>query len=1016
MNQTVSKELTSRFYQWEIRGRGRHVFDFPVELEPEFYPFLGHYISTPQVADDGISKSLFNKAVGLFKPKQKVEIDESTTIPTVSGYEFECDEEISVFEIVLPKGEKFQMRDMEQLLIMLSYTHFPISFEIIGTETSINIQFACRETDEEHMFSQVHAYFHSAIITRQDKDAEILTSGLQTCVIDFGLAEEFMRPICMAEEVGQDPFIGIFASLEHLAKDEQGVIQILFKGAVNPWSTSIIKSVTDNKGGSFFSNAPEMVKLAQDKISSPLYAVSIKVAGQSTTNRRAVEIVKNIGNVLVLLTSSKGNKLQILTQEGYDIDELLSDIYLRESHRLGMILNTRELATLVHFPTPGIFSSKIIRHTKKTKAAPDSTHGQKFILGLNTYHGVHRLVSIPESLRLRHTHIIGATGTGKSTLLLYMIAQDMKQSNGLAVLDPHGDLIESILAHVPKERINDVILIDPADADFPVGFNILSAHSEIEKDILSSDLVAAFKRLSTSWGDQMNSVLSNAILAFLESPQGGTLVDLRRFLVETSFRNAYLKTVADPHVVYYWQHEYPLLKSSSIGSILTRLDTFLRPKLIRNMVAQKKGLDFENILDTRKILLVKLSQGLIGAENSFLLGTFFVSKMYQAAMARQAKSKADRSNFYLYIDEFQNFITPSMSHILSGARKYHLGLILAHQDMQQLQKYDSELASSVTVNAGTRICFRLGDTDAKRFAGGFSYFDAEDLENLKIGEAIMRIEQPNFDFNLSTLPVQEFDEYEADVTAKLVIATSREKCGTPRAEVEKSIENLSHLPKEREPELLPIRIVPEAPPPGPEPIPAPIKPVEIQRESLYEPVLVVAAQEVPPTALTPEPPAEPFKPVEVPRKVAPGKKAKTEHRYLQTFIKRMAESRGYKAIIEESTPDGKGRVDVSLERNGKKIAIEISVTTGDEWEAHNVQKCLAAGYDEVIVCSSEIKNLQRIREQLEIKLTKKQLAKVLTFEPQEVIQYFDKQIMQESTKEKLVKGYRVKVEFDSPTD
>src|ERR1019366_2388963 len=143
--------------------------------------------------------------------------------------------------------------------------------------------------------------------------------------------------------------------------------------------------------------------------------------------------------------------------------------------------------------------------------------------------------------------------------------------------------------------------------------------------------------------------------------QGGTLVDLRRFLVEKSFRDAYLKSVHDPNVVYYWQKEFPLLKSGSIGPILTRLDTFLRPKLIRNMVAQKKGLDFENILDTRKILLVKLSQGLIGAENSFLLGTFFVSKMYQAAMARQAKSKEDRNDFFLYIDEFQNFITPSMS-------------------------------------------------------------------------------------------------------------------------------------------------------------------------------------------------------------------------------------------------------------------------------------------------------------------------------------------------------------------
>ena len=261
--------------------------------------------------------------------------------------------------------------------------------------------------------------------------------------------------------------------------------------------------------------------------------------------------------------------------------------------------------------------------------------------------------------------------------------------------------------------------------------------------------------------------------------------------MEKAFRDVYLKTVRDQHVVYYWQKEFPLLKSGSVGPILTRLDTFLRPKLIRNMVAQRKGLDFENILDTQKILLVKLSQGLIGAENSFLLGTFFVSKMYQAAMARQAKSKTERNDFFLYIDEFQNFITPSMSHILSGARKYHLGLILAHQDMQQLQKYDTELASSVVVNAGTRICFRLGDTDARRFANGFSYFEVEDLENLHTGEAIARIEQPNFDFSLSTIPLPELNSREAEETAKLVIAHSRERYGTPKEIVERSLEQIS---------------------------------------------------------------------------------------------------------------------------------------------------------------------------------------------------------------------------------
>ena len=980
MQASLSEILTSRFYEWEKRGRGWSVFENSCDLEPEFYPFFGHFAPTPPVIDDGKRHTLLSAIASLFSKEKETTQDNNDTltiIPPVQAFEYVSDEKIVAYSIVLPKNEKLSVNDIEQLLLMLSYTEHPISFEIIATNKSISIQFACRESDALHVYGQCKAYFPTAVITKSEEGLEILNDQGKTCVIDFGLSDEFMRPLMLASHVDQDPYIGLFATLEHLQKGERGVIQILFKGSVNPWGESIMRAVTDNKGGSFFADAPEMVKYAQEKISAPLYCVCIKVAGQAEKSQRAIDIAKHIGTALIRLTSSKGNKLQMLTQNGYPIEDMVDDVFLRESHRLGMLLNSGELATLVHFPTPEIVSPKVERDTKKTKAAPESAHGHKFVLGLNTYHGQQELVSIPESLRLRHTHIIGATGTGKSTLLLSMISQDMKYGNGLAVLDPHGDLIESILAYIPQERIKDVILIDPADGEFPVAFNILSAHSEIEKDILSSDLVAAFKRLSTSWGDQMNSVLANAILAFLESTEGGTLLDLRRFLIEKSFRDTYLKTVSDPHVVYYWQHEYPLLKSNSIGSILTRLDTFLRPKLIRNMVAQKKGLDFENILDTKKILLVKLSQGLIGAENSFLLGTFFVSKMYQAAMARQAKSKTERNDFFLYIDEFQNFITPSMSHILSGARKYHLGLILAHQDMQQLQRYDTELASSVVVNAGTRICFRLGDTDAKRFASGFSYFESNDLENLHVGEAIARIEQPNFDFSLTTIPLPELDIYEAEVTTKLVIANSREQYGTPKEDVERSLEHIGKVAKEQRKE-------PEA------------------------------VKETP--SIQPEPPPEPFKPVEIPRQEAPVRKAETQHRYLQTLIKRMAESRGYKAGIEEGTPDGNGRVDVSLERAGKRIACEISVTTGDEWEAHNVQKCLAAGYDEVIVCSSDTKNLQRIREQLEKKLTKNQMAKVLTFEPDEVIQYFDRQIVEEKSTEKVVKGYRVKVEFESNTN
>jgi len=976
---SLSEQLTTRFYEWEQRGRGWHSCDIPVDLEPEFYPFLGHFATPLPASDDGKRHTLLSGFVSLFSGNKKVPEPAGNPMgkmPPVVGYSFDNDEALQVYKITLPKDAKLSVEDTEQLLLMVSYTNCPISFEIVATYTEIAIQFVCRQSDREQVYGQTKAYFPQAVLTPHEEGLEVLNEN-QTCVIDFGLADEFMRPIRMADEVEHDPYVGLFAALENILKGERGIVQILFKGAVNPWAESIMRSVTCSDGSSFFDDAPDMVKLAQEKVSAPLFSVCVKVAGQADRNERAIQIARDIGSALVHLTASRSNNLRMLSHNDDMVDDLIDDVLLRQSHRLGMLLNSRELATLVHFPTPEIQSSKVVRDTRKTKTAPDSTRGHKFILGLNSHHGEEQLVTVPASLRLRHTHVIGATGTGKSTMLLSMIGQDILYGNGLAVLDPHGDLIEAILPYVPRERIDDVIVVDPADGEYPVAFNILSAHSEIEKDILSSDLVAAFRRLSTSWGDQMNSVLANAILAFLESTEGGTLVDLRRFLVEPAYRNTYLKTVSDQHVVYYWQHEYPLLKSNSIGSILTRLDTFLRPKLIRNMVAQKKGLDFENILDTKKILLVKLSQGLIGAENSFLLGTFFVSKMYQAAMARQAKAHSERNDFFLYIDEFQHFITPSMSHILSGARKYHLGLILAHQDMQQLQKYDSELASSVAVNAGTRICFRLGDTDAKRFAGGFSYFDAEDLENLQTGEAIARVEQPNHDFNLSTIRIGDIDVNEADVTTKLAIAKSREKYGTRKEIVEAS---LQHLGKTQLNALT-------------------------EKEANIVPELV--------KELVPAQTTEPFIPVEIPlQKSAVKKSEQTQHRYLQMLIKRTAETRGYKAILEALTPDGKYRVDVSLEKGGKKIACEISVTTSEEWEVHNVEKCLVAGYNEVIVCADNRKHLAKIKSKLEQKMSVAILSKIKTLNKDEIVHYLDESFDYLTT-EKIVKGYRVKVEYDN---
>lgn len=972
---SISEQLTDQFYRWELRGRGwTYNPELPVELEPPFVPFYRYLPKQEPMVDDGRYPSLLGRIARniyqyIFPAEEPAPQEEEQIEPEI----FRCSEGITVLHISVPKGIKIGIAETEQLLLMLSYSRYPLSFELLASSRDISIQLVSRMGDAIHVKSQVQAFFPGCIITEEQDILEdiLIKEAHFASVIHYGLAEEFMRPLHMATSFNPDPLTGICGALEGLADGTYACIQVLFEGTTKPWTESIVRSVTASDGKSFFSDAPEMLSLTHTKLSSPLFAVSMRVVGVGTTVEQARTISKTVGAAFGRIYFSPSNSLIPL---GVDIPfpENIDSLILRHSHITGILLNSRELMTLVHLPGDTVHAPKLKRSIRRTKAAPDMATGHPLVLGLNEHMGKEVPVSVSAGQRLKHMHIIGATGTGKSTLLQSLITQDIQHGNGIAVLDPHGDLIDSLLTHIPQERVSDVVLIDPSDTEYSVGFNILSAHSDVEKEILASDLVASFRRVSSSWGDQMNSVLANAILAYLESPKGGTLADLRRFLIEKPYRDSYLKTVTDPNIVYYWQKEYPLLKSNSIGSILTRLDTFLRPKPIRYMVAQKSTLDFEQILDTKKILLIKLSQGLIGNENSYLLGTFFVTKLYQAAMARQAKEHAARMDFFVYIDEFQNFITPSMSLILSGARKYHMGLILAHQDMQQVSKHDSELASAVVSNAGTRICFRLGDTDAKRFAGGFSFFEAQDLENLHTGEAIARIERPDYDFSLRTIPSPQDIPHVAQ--RQEVIDYCRGRYATKRTDIEQQLQEETTVPEVEE--------IPKTPPPK-------VEPIRVATPVLTDEAIAETKQKL----------------------VA--QKEETEHRYLQNLIKKMAESRGYKATIEAPVPDGTGRVDVLLERSGKQIACEVSVTTDVAWEIHNIQKCLNAGYMQVVECATDTKTLAQIRQKIAETFSKDIQERILVGTPEELFAWLDAQVVKEAATEKRMKGYRVKVEYSA---
>jgi hypothetical protein len=956
---SLDERISEQFAAWEQRGRGWQVWPEPVLPEPPFQEFKGYSLAPTEVVDDGrksgLLASLFDSFKASSKPPVIVEEQEEPE-PALSEHPLTTE-----FVAALPAKMTVSDETWRAFLDALHVCTGPIAFELFGKGDRISLQLASSSHDAPALHRQLTAFVPDVPFIQTEKSlaegwAQAAGIGF---IVDFGLANEFMLPLQVQQPV--DPFVGLVAAMNELHRDETAVFQILFHPVQHPWAESVWNSVTDKKGKMLFVNTVPLIPGTKEKLASPLFGVVIRAAAQAETFERAAVLVQNMARALHTFARPENNHLIPLTNDDYPFEAHEEDLLNRQSRRSGMLLNREELSGFVHLPGDEVRSPRLRRQSLRTKAAPVlSPTG--LLLGTNEHAGRNVEVRLNAEQRVRHTHIIGASGTGKSTLLFNLIQQDIESGEGLAVLDPHGDLIDRVLGVIPPERVQDVVLLDPTDEEFSVGFNILSAHSDFEKNLLASDLVSVFRRLSTSWGDQLNSVLNNAILAFLESSEGGTLSDLRRFLLDAEFRNRFLETVRDPDIVFYWRKAFPQLGGNkSIGPVLTRLDTFLGPKPIRYLVSQKANkLDFADILDSGKIFLAKLPQGQIGKENSFLLGSLLVSKFQQLAMSRQRMSQELRRNFWCYIDEFHSFITPSMAEILAGARKYRVGLILAHQELHQLQR-DAEVASAMA-NCATRIVFRVGDGDAHALEKGFSSFVAKDLQNLATGEAVARIERSDGDFNLSIPRPEEIDLAQAAEIRNRVITASREKYATPRAEIEaaqvRAMEVEATVPTKKPVEK-------KAEPPKTENIPEP-------------------AVEPPPAEISsPLPPVtEVRKPAALPLIEGMGG---AEHKAIQKRIKEAAESVGFLAVIEKEIPHGS--IDLALLKSGVGVACEISVTTTIDHEFGNVKKCLDAGFTQVAVISGKAQRLEQIKAAVMAGMGTEKSAWVGYFTPDQFIEW-----------------------------
>lgn len=970
------------FYMWEYRYRGYGCFDYTVPLDVPYVPFPLRNYSYTKGYDDGKVPSVLKRFQKLLTPSTETAHAEIVyEYPT----EVEHNKDLKVLVVSFPQGAAIDAHLSRELLTSLSFTKHLTSFEIIGTGESITIQLCCHEYDMTRVESHLAMLFPESLVKNGDQfNLPFDPEGSEIAIIDFGLEQEFMLPIRITDSFGIDPLTSIFALLESITENSCVVFQIMSQGVNTPLSRDITYASSDGQGGSFFPDFPELITGAIEKTSSPLLSTIIRVAIQGNSRNKTEYLAKECITNICSSTEGSFNRLIPLSNEGYEYNTHVMNVFYRASNRHGMILSVNELVTLLHFPHNSIYSPKLFGSQKKTKALSSFFSKRKYVLGRNIHNGIESIVSLDDEERLKHTHVIGATGVGKSTLLANMILGDIHYGNGCALFDPHGDIVEDILLRIPKERKNDVVIIDPSDTQFPVGFNLLHADNEAEKMVLSSDLVSAFRSHATSWGDTMTSVLSNAIDTFLDSSTGGTLIELKRFLLEDTFRKKFLHSVSDPLLLYYWNHEYAMVRKR-ISPLLTRMDTFLRPKIIRSMMVQKEGVNLSKALHEKKIILFKLSVGLIGKENAALLGSLFLSKLSQVAHSRQGIPEEERHPFYVYIDECHHLMSPSICDMLSGTRKYGMGLILAHQNIAQI--HDEETLELMLSMPFTRVCFRLGELDAKRLESTLSFFDQNDLTRLSRGETIIRLGGSQDDASMNTFPLTDQTDYTQKDT---LVQYSQSKYGTPIKEIEALLASLYSSPIKPEREK--------------------VKDIDVEE---HIDINTNATPEDLPQTKPSQPTAKKVSDEDQNEIIQRAKKHDLlrEHRKIQTKIKKLGQEYGFVSVVEYELTNKK-RIDVSLERNDIRIACEISVSNTVSYELSNIRKCFEAHYDLVLVISDQEQHLKAIRTRAKKEFSSPLFKRILFTSSEEVKDVLISTVPKQEPKVEIIKGFRIRTEFE----
>lgn len=662
-----------------------------------------------------------------------------------------------LLEVRVPRSNEVKIDAMEQMIGALYSikeggwksrfkTQPVISFEIVAFPEKITFYLWTHKEFRELIERQIHGAYPDAELIEVPEYELFGTQG-KVAYKSYQLSKDNYLPLKTYKELPTDPMATITSALAKMGQGEAAAIQVLISPVDSVWQklgrdyiSATKKAEADPEKTSYGGNAKQLEAI-ENKIIKPGFEVSIRVVVTSPYEANAAAHLSNIDSALSLFTSDnnslKGRKLRRKSSFVEDFIYRYHPIF----HFLGnksMILNNEEIASIMHFPNKLIVTPHIQWLMAKSAPAPANLPTSGLLIGKNTFRGVTRPVYIAEKDRLRHLYIIGKTGTGKSKFLLELMKQDVKNGEGLCFMDPHGDAVEELLEFIPPERAEDVIYFRPSDASRPMGLNLLEAKSEDQKHFVATSVINMMYKLFDPYktgiiGPRFEHAVRNAVLTVLAG-EGNTFIEVMRILTDSNFVKEMLPLVKDPIVRRYWTDQIAQTsdfhKSETLDYITSKFGRFVTNTMIRNIIGQSySSFNFREIMDNQKILLINLSKGELGEENSSFLGLIIVPRILMAAMSRTDIPEDDRKPFYLYVDEFQNFATPDFAQILSEARKYRLSLTVANQFISQI---DDEIKGAIFGNVGTIMSYRVGVDDAGYLAKQYTpIFNEEDLQNIE---------------------------------------------------------------------------------------------------------------------------------------------------------------------------------------------------------------------------------------------------------------------------------------------